>query len=210
MLQYRLISTSAHAQQPHRFRFFRPRNGGSFAAAPRFISSKMFLRTSSKIRPSVEPGGLVMLWSMSSPSSVENATATSISRPSSMAWSTGVSSSARLKGTIADPNPDEAGRRRYDLRDVDEYDRLRKRASTTQRVLGVLYLPREAGKWLDVSPERLAMEKAAYWVSLAGAPPTTNRTSQRVFLPRDNLLTPEGMIDLFHRIAREETLTYVP
>jgi len=116
----------------------------------------------------------------------------------------------QLKATVADPNPDPDGRMRYDLRDVDEYERLRVAASTNHRLLAVLYLPGDKSKWLRVDPEHLAMERAAYWISLVGAPPTTNRTSQRIFLPKDNLLTPDGLIDLFRRVAEEQDLTYVP
>jgi hypothetical protein len=44
------------------------------------------------------------------------------------------------------------------------------------------------------------LRRSAYWLSLAGAPPTENESSVTVQVPRANLLTVESLVRLMHTI----------
>lgn len=96
----------------------------------------------------------------------------------------------------------------YWLDDLDEYNRLRQPRAIPPRILAVLFLPTDPESWLEASPEELLLKNAAYWVSLVGAPESSNSSGQTIYLPEGNLLSPSGLIALFERVAREETLAY--
>lgn len=113
----------------------------------------------------------------------------------------------QLKATINKPAISDKGLS-YHLRSLDEYDRLRRPSATPQRLLGVLFLPADESDWLVSSPEALLLRHCAYWVSLLGAPASQNDRGQTVYLPESNRLSPEGLIDLFRRVARREELRY--
>jgi hypothetical protein len=86
--------------------------------------------------------------------------------------------------TLARLNPTEV---RYDL-EVAAYETLRYPAGCP-RLLVVLVLPDDEARWLSQSEEELVVRRAAYWLSLRGFPPTKNRRSSRVSIPRGNLFT---------------------
>ena len=77
-------------------------------------------------------------------------------------------------------------------------------------VLGVLFLPKDPSDWLGVTSEVLALRNSAYWVSLLGAPASANKTGRTVYLPEDQMLSPEGLVGLFSQVARKEQMNYVP
>ncbi|MBK6679640.1 MAG: hypothetical protein IPG53_06220 [Ignavibacteriales bacterium] len=52
------------------------------------------------------------------------------------------------------------------------------------------------------------MKKAAYWVSLYDAPATDNKSMVTIKLPKENLLTPENLISLCIRIAKNDVPKY--
>lgn len=116
-------------------------------------------------------------------------------------------SRSQLKATIKPPRP-KRGRVAYWLDDLDEYNRLRQPRAIPPRILAVLFLPTDPESWLEASPEELLLKNAAYWVSLVGAPESSNSSGQTIYLPEGNLLSPSGLIALFERVAREETLAY--
>jgi hypothetical protein len=53
-----------------------------------------------------------------------------------------------------------------------------------------------------------AISRAAYWVSLLDAPPSTNTSGQTIYLPVSQPLSPAGLHDLFRRVAHQERLRY--
>lgn len=56
--------------------------------------------------------------------------------------------------------------------------------------------------------DQLVLSRAAYWVSLLDAPPSTNTSGQTIYLPKTQPLSPTGLHDLFRRVAHQERLRY--
>lgn len=125
-----------------------------------------------------------------------------------MALLSEISLHVQLKATIKPPTVRADGSLSYFLRNVDEYDRLRTRSSYPQRLLVVLFLPATTADWLSVTADQLVLMRAAYWVSLADAPASTNDSGQTVYLPSSQLLSPDGLVELFRRVAHREDLSY--
>jgi hypothetical protein len=91
---------------------------------------------------------------------------------------------------------------------VEEYDKLRLTLSENALILVVLQLPADAAQWLVCSPEALTLKRCAHWVSLFGAPGSSNDTSQTVYLPHANLFSVESLRQLLGRFARKERIPY--
>jgi hypothetical protein len=104
----------------------------------------------------------------------------------------------QLKATSHEVIPEAQGRYPFSLR-IDHYDKLRDEANGTQQILVVLFLPNDTSLWLTHSPDGLIARRCAYWVSLRGAPPSGNETSQTVYIPRANVLTVDGLRLVFAR-----------
>jgi len=113
----------------------------------------------------------------------------------------------QLKATIERPAV-RADKLAYFLRGTEAYDRLRADAVTVPRVLVVLFLPSEPGEWLRQTEQQLALRRCAYWVSLRGAPETSNTGGQTIYLPRSQVLSPRGLLDLAGRMVRGEVPRY--
>jgi hypothetical protein len=88
---------------------------------------------------------------------------------------------------------------------VKNYDELRL-PSAVPRILVVLRLPPTVRQWLEQTEDQLLCRHAAYWLSLTGRPATTNTTSITVALPRQQMLTAEGLRGLLERASRKEPL----
>lgn len=97
----------------------------------------------------------------------------------------------------------------YFLKGIDRYDRLREPGSPLPKLLVVLQLPEDPGQWLTLDEDALIARKCAYWVSLLGAPASHNSSGQTVLLPREQLVSVEGMRDVATRLSLQEELTYV-
>lgn len=89
------------------------------------------------------------------------------------------------------------------------YDLLCEETKHINRLLIVLFLPTNAEEWLNVHPEQLILKKCAYWVSLRGAEMSSNKSGQTVYLPKEQLLTPENLRDVFVKLAKNEHLNYL-
>jgi hypothetical protein len=114
----------------------------------------------------------------------------------------------QLKAT-SQPLQESKGNLSFDL-DVGQYDKLRTTTSDCPILLVVLRLPPQPEEWLKCSPQSLTLKKCAYWVSLYGAAPSSNKTTQRVFLPKPNRFTVQALEGLLRRFAREEVIPYDP
>lgn len=115
----------------------------------------------------------------------------------------------QLKSTTKVP-AQRRGRLSYFLDDLAEYDRLRQKTRVPPKLLAVLFLPPEHPQWLSHSDEQLVLCRCAYWVSLLGAPVSTNDTGQTVYLPETQTLSPMGLLSLFEQVARGKELRYEP
>lgn len=102
----------------------------------------------------------------------------------------------QLKATIA-KTAFRNGYVSYPFSGIKKYDKLSVNNPSTPKILVVLFLPPNENDWVEVTSERLMIKKAAYWVSLRGAPKSENSTSQTVYLPETQPFTPQGLLDIF-------------
>lgn len=88
----------------------------------------------------------------------------------------------------------------FDL-DADAYDRLilRNAYSTTPCVLVVCCLPRDPESWLEVCEDELRIKKCCYYHFVSGVE-TKNKKSQRIYIPRQQVLTPTAIHDIVNSI----------
>lgn len=113
----------------------------------------------------------------------------------------------QLKATIQTP-ADNGTHLSYCLNDINQYNTLRAFGYDVQRLLVVYFLPRDEKLWLKQNDKLLLIRKSAYWVSLLGAPASENGTSQTIYIPKKNLLTPEALINIVTRRAHWDFPTY--
>jgi hypothetical protein len=74
------------------------------------------------------------------------------------------------------------------------------------RILIVLALPEDESRWLEVSAESLVLRRSAFWMSLRGQTPTTNKTRQVVKIPRAQVFDVQAVNTLFGRVRAGEPL----
>lgn len=96
----------------------------------------------------------------------------------------------------------------YSLAGITRYDDLRSADVATPRILVVLFLPANSEDWLSHSHDALLLRNCAYWVSLRGADPSSNATSQTVYLPQMQKFDPVGLSALMTSLSRFELPTY--
>jgi uncharacterized protein DUF4365 len=120
---------------------------------------------------------------------------------------TSFSLDVQLKATYRELR-ERDGRSSYSL-SVPHYDKLRIEEVAAPRVLLLLRLPQNPEEWLQISEDALVAKRCAYWVSLRGAAASENDKNQTVYVPRENLLTPQGLTNLMVRFSRLEVIRYV-
>lgn len=96
----------------------------------------------------------------------------------------------------------------YFLQGVNRYDKLRTDDSIIHKILAVLFLPEDPQHWLNCSINDLIIKNAAYWVCLYGAPDSTNKTGETIYIPKANLLTPASLIKLAKDAANKSIPNY--
>lgn len=94
---------------------------------------------------------------------------------------------------------------RYDLKRKN-YDDLILTDLFTPRLLVLVLVPKDITAWLTLAPDQLILRRCAYWISLAGNPPTTNETAVRVSVPRANLFNVASLEGLMQRANDQEIL----
>jgi hypothetical protein len=112
----------------------------------------------------------------------------------------------QLKATSNAPI-DQGDEYSYSLR-LKNYNELRSTECQAPQLLVVLFLPSDNGQWVIHSVERLICQRCSYWVSLRGAPPSDNETSQTVYVPKANCLSVEHLRELMARFSRMEVINY--
>ena len=83
----------------------------------------------------------------------------------------------------------------YDLR-VDDHNRLIKDVEIP-RVLILFIMPESDEEWLVQSVDELCLRKCAYWVSLMGKAFSSNQSTVRVAVPKENVLDRPGLATMF-------------
>lgn len=88
----------------------------------------------------------------------------------------------------------------FDL-EADAYNRLvfRRDNSSMPCALVVCCLPKEKKAWLNVAEDELTIRKCCYYHFIDGVE-TKNTSSQRIRIPRNQLLTPESLHELKQKL----------
>ncbi|PCJ54815.1 MAG: hypothetical protein COA70_03740 [Planctomycetota bacterium] len=118
-----------------------------------------------------------------------------------------ISLSVQLKATIAVPT-EVSDCYSFKFTGISKYRGMIEARQATPRILAVLFLPTDAEDWLTLSADELILKGKAHWTSLVGAPDTNNQTSQTVYLPTSQQLTPESLLKLAAQIAKNDLPTY--
>jgi hypothetical protein len=113
----------------------------------------------------------------------------------------------QLKATVGIPVINN-GFLSYSLNGISRYNDLRSNSLATHRILVVLYLPPNPSDWLSISENELILKKCAYWASLKGAPPSTNTSSQTVYIPQTQIFNSTNLKSIFTSLSRKEELSY--
>lgn len=113
----------------------------------------------------------------------------------------------QLKATVKQPAIQD-GKFSFCLDSIELYNKLRSTTVSVPKILVVLFLPSDQPEWLKHSPEELCIRKCAYWVSLKGAPESTNKTGITVYIPERQALSPEELKRIFVLLSHEEELLY--
>lgn len=113
----------------------------------------------------------------------------------------------QLKATRLTP-VEQSGRFSFNLK-VGQYNRLRETRLAAPRIMVVLFLPVDPSEWLRHSEDSLIAKRCAYWVSLRGAPPSPNETTQTVYIPRNQVLSVDALTAIMTRCSRDEEMLYV-
>ena len=88
---------------------------------------------------------------------------------------------------------------------LKNYNDLREE-SLVPRLLVVLLLPEDDGRWLEQTEDQMISRHCAYWRSLLGQPETDNATSVAVHLPREQRFTVASLRALMEKVSRREAL----
>ena len=94
----------------------------------------------------------------------------------------------------------------YSFRNIGSYNKLRVATTVRQRLLVVLFLPKNHADWITHDSAKLALKNCAYWVSLRNAPETDNSTSTTVYLPKTQVFSTVQLKTLVTGISRTSTL----
>ena len=68
-------------------------------------------------------------------------------------------------------------------------------------ILIVFKLPKDEQEWLSVTEDVLCMKDCCYWMRLEET--STNESSKRIRIPRNQLFDPQAVTDLLERVSRD-------
>jgi hypothetical protein len=122
-------------------------------------------------------------------------------------WKEEIDLKIQLKATIKNI-PETGTHFSYFFTGVKQYDFLREETRSQHRLLIVLFLPPNRHEWLNVSTEELVLRNCAYWVSLRSADVSSNTTGTTVYIPKEQVLTPDNLLDIFKKLSKNEPLAY--
>ena len=69
-------------------------------------------------------------------------------------------------------------------------------------ILIVFKLPKDEQEWLSVTEDVLCMKDCCYWIHLREES-STNESSKRIRIPRNQLFDPQAVTDLLERVRRD-------
>lgn len=84
--------------------------------------------------------------------------------------------------------------------EVAHYDKLRANARVPH-LLVVLALPDDARDGVRHTVDALIIRKCAYWVNMTGMVAVTGQVSKTVHIPREQVFSPEGLMEILTRVS---------
>lgn len=111
----------------------------------------------------------------------------------------------QLKSSFAKITPQPDGSINYTL-EAKNYNWLVQTNRMIPLILVVFHMHKDENLWLDQTTDWLKITKCAYWLSLKGLAPTTNKYSVTVNLPAANLLTKDSLRDIMVKISKQQSL----
>jgi hypothetical protein len=91
----------------------------------------------------------------------------------------------------------------YDM-EAKTFNDLREPDVGTPRILVLLVQPEIENDWTGMTENELMLRRCAYWLSLKGREPTTNKETIRVSIPRTNLFSVEALQGIMTRLRNGE------
>ena len=90
------------------------------------------------------------------------------------------------------------------------YNELIKR-SLDPRILILILVPDNVDKWIDVSSasQETLIRKCGYWKSLEGFPNTENKSTINVEIYKENILTPESLIQIIETAKQKRRELFI-
>ena len=76
--------------------------------------------------------------------------------------------------------------------------------STMPIILCLLILPEDDSVWVNWSTEDLLIKGSMYWLDLSSAERSPNAEAVSVSIPKSNTVSPETLLNLLTKIAKEE------
>jgi hypothetical protein len=89
---------------------------------------------------------------------------------------------------------------------ISNYNDLRDTTVGDYRILVVLVLPEKEADWITQTETELLLRRAAYWISLYGAPSSKNQRTIRISIPRSNLFTPIALQGIMEKVRNGDIL----
>lgn len=71
-------------------------------------------------------------------------------------------------------------------------------------ILCLLILPEDDSVWVNWSTEDLLIKGSMYWLDLSSAERSPNAEAVSVSIPKSNTVSPETLLNLLTKIAKEE------
>jgi Domain of unknown function (DUF4365) len=92
----------------------------------------------------------------------------------------------------------------YDLEAKTYNDFAQRTAAESTMILILLCLPKNRNDWYGTNCDETILRHCCYWHTITGEP-TSNTSTQRIYVPRENLLTPATLNELLalERARRE-------
>lgn len=95
---------------------------------------------------------------------------------------------------------------KYDL-EVDTYNKLILEEYGMYPIILVLYcMPADEDDWLNICEDNTVLKYCGYWTCLMGNPISTNTSTQRIYIPKNNIFTSSALTSIMDKIRRKEAL----
>lgn len=86
----------------------------------------------------------------------------------------------------------------YQLRSKNYNDLVSREPQGVGALLIVMCIPKEQSLWVDITEDRLQLQKCSYFTILHGDPVANEDSTKMVTLPRANVLTPSNLLQALH------------